>query len=48
MGQGLDDIDELLEDFETELRHVNKSQGTIDPRGGPGGSEIAGSTRTAV
>ncbi|MGX1811940.1 hypothetical protein ACWIGI_40005 [Nocardia sp. NPDC055321] len=33
MGQGLDDIDELLEDFKTELRRTNKSKGTIDTYG---------------
>ncbi|MEU4414616.1 site-specific integrase [Nocardia salmonicida] len=30
MGQDLDDIDELLEDFTSELRQQNKSKGTID------------------
>jgi site-specific recombinase XerD len=30
MGQDLDSIVELLEDFETELRRANKSVGTID------------------
>ncbi|QBS43588.1 tyrosine-type recombinase/integrase [Nocardia sp. CS682] len=30
MGQDLDDLDELLEDFTSELRQTNKSKGTID------------------
>jgi site-specific recombinase XerD len=30
MGQNLDDIDELLEDFTSELRQQNKAKGTID------------------
>ncbi|WP_280471845.1 tyrosine-type recombinase/integrase [Nocardia cyriacigeorgica] len=30
MGQDLDDLDELLEDFASDLRQTNKSKGTID------------------
>ncbi|MFF0495767.1 tyrosine-type recombinase/integrase [Nocardia aobensis] len=30
MGPDFDDIDELLEDFQSELRQTNKSKGTID------------------